>query len=62
MGSWGGLHRFERLVRFHTQADVVRWFITRFEELDAAAILALILALGEAEPEESGHDDADSIA
>lgn len=60
MGSWGGLHRFERLVGFPSHADVVRWFITRFEELDAAGILTVIPALGQAEPEESVEDDVDS--
>lgn len=60
MGSWGGLHRYERLVGFATQADVVRWFIARFEELDAAGILALIPTLGQASPEETDEDDVDS--
>lgn len=60
MGSWGGLHRYERLVGFATQADVVRWFIARFEELDAAGILALIPTLRQASPEETDEDDVDS--
>jgi hypothetical protein len=57
MSSWGGLHRYERLVGFATQADVVQWFIARFEELDSAGILDLIPTLGQAEPEESSEDD-----
>jgi hypothetical protein len=59
MTSWGGLHRYERLVGFATQADAVEWFIARFEELDSAGILDLIPTLGQAEPEESSEDDVD---
>jgi hypothetical protein len=59
MSSWGGVHQYERLVGFATQADVVQWFIARFEELDSAGILDLIPTLGQAEPEESSEDDVD---
>jgi hypothetical protein len=62
IGSWGGLQRFERLVAFPAHADVVRWFIARFEELDRAGILTLIPALGQVEPEEGTDDDTDAMA
>lgn len=58
LGPWGGLHCFERLVRLHSHDEVVRWFLARLEELDAAGILTLISTLGDAGPEETLEDDA----
>jgi hypothetical protein len=60
MGSWGGLHKFRRLVSFSSHGDVVQWFIDSLEELGQAGILALIPALGRAEPAEVTDDDLDS--